>query len=180
MRDMKNFKSRKADDRVFIVSLIIFGLGLTVFGLLLEIQSVRQLSGAKEHSSWLTTEGRVISSRVGTYGTVEERSYKAEVVYGYSVDGTNYSAESISAEDNRHNDYFTAAQIVNHYPEGQRVTVYYQPDNPAVTLLEPAKRTYVVMVAVIFCVAAGLFILIFGIVKYQGLSGRPSKPPHSR
>jgi hypothetical protein len=177
---MKDSQGRRTDDRVFIVSLIIFGLGLTVFGLLLEIQSVRLLSGANEHSSWLITEGRVISSRVGTYGRVEERSYKAEVVYGYSVGGTNYSSESISAEDNRHSDYFTAAQIVNHYPKGKRVTVYYKPGNPAVTLLEPAKRPYLGMVAVIFCVAAGLFLFIFGIVKYQGLSGRPSKPPDQR
>lgn len=166
---MKGPPSRKTDDRVFIVSLIIFGLGLTVFGILLEIRSVQLFTVAKERLFWRSTEGSVISSRVETFGSVDKRRYQAEVIYGYSVNGTNYSSKSVSFEDTRREDYFSAVQIVNQYHAGKSITVYYEPENPKVAHLELTEVPYMSMVAVIFCIAAGLLILVIGIVKYQGL-----------
>ena len=173
---MEDAPSRKTSERVYIVSLLLLGLGLVIFGLLLEIKSARLFSNTKEGMSWPTTKGKVISSEVETYVGSEKTSYKARVIYHYLVNGTNYSAESVKLEAIKHKDYFYAAQLVNQYSVGKSVTVYYKPDNPEVALLEISEVPYISLVAVIFFVAVGLFILIYGILEYQSLVYHQSIP----
>jgi hypothetical protein len=173
---MEDVPSRKTAERVYIVSLLIIGLGLMVFGVLLEIKSVRLYTNAKESLSWPTTEGEVISSKIETYGGLEKTSHKARVVYKYLVNGTNYSSESVSLEAIDHDDYFYAAQVVRQYHVGKSVTVYYKPGNPEVALLELTEGPYISLVAVIFFLVIGLFILIYGILEYQSLTYDQSKP----
>ncbi len=173
---MEDAPSRKTAERVYIVSLLILGLGLVVFGVLLEIKTVRIFNKASESLSWPTTKGEVISSKVETYGGWEKTSYKARVVYMYYVKDTNYSAESVSLKAIDNKDYFYAAQVVKQYSVGKSVTVYYKPENPEVALLELIEGPYISLVAVIFFIAVGLFILIYGILEYQSLIYHQSKP----
>lgn len=145
------------------------GFALMVFGILFEIKSVQFFSKVKDALSWPATEGKVISSIVETYRGYEKTSYTARVVYGYSVNGTKYSSDNVSFETEEHTDYFYATQLVSKYPVDKLVTVYYQPDDPSIAVLELSEEPYVSVVAVLFFVGIGLLILIFGIVKYQRL-----------
>ena len=69
----------------------------------------------------------------------------------------------------RHDQRANASKTGNEYPAGKSVTVYYKPGNPEVALLERTKGPYVTLVAVIFFVSVGLFILIFAVLEYQSL-----------
>ena len=86
--------------------------------------------------SWPSTQGTVMEARLeqvrSTGGTTSEKTI-AHFFYEYSVNGEQYSSSrlnffSISG------DPVTAAK--NHEP-GQAVIVYYDPDNPDKSVLEP-------------------------------------------
>jgi len=90
--------------------------------------------------SWLSTQGRVLKSRVevsgGDYVSVTPRVY-----YEYEVGGVSYQGDRIRAGDiymrfSRRGGQEDAYKVVDRYPEGAEVTVYYNPENPAESALE--------------------------------------------
>lgn len=99
-------------------------------------KSVFTINDGFASKNWPNTEGTVIESRleqVRTTGGTTSEKIIGHFFYEYSVDGDQYSSSrlnffSISG------DPVTAAK--NHEP-GQAVTVYYDPDNPDKSVLEP-------------------------------------------
>lgn len=174
---MEDTLSRKTADRVYIVSLLVLGVGLTVFGLLLEIKSVRIFTDVKESQSWPATQGIVISSSMEMYGSSDKPSYKPRIIYRYMVNGTYYSGEKISLDAPVRHDYYYASQVVKQYPVGKSVLVYYKPEHPERALLELSDGPLVTLFAVIFFLIAGLFILIYGIMEYHRVAYHQSESP---
>ena len=102
---------------------------------------------------WPTTEGEVTSASVrteittetrrsaGRYGggtsSTESRTYHADIHYVYTVDGTQYEAGRVVVDEFGTGDRGRAEQIIAKYPVGSKVTVYYDPKRPSVTVLEP-------------------------------------------
>ncbi|MBI3157971.1 MAG: DUF3592 domain-containing protein [Chloroflexi bacterium] len=87
--------------------------------------------------AWLSTTGTVLKSRVEVTGG-DHASVTPVVVYQYQVEGQSYQAEQIRAGDM----YLavrkrrTAYDLVDKYPVGAQVTVYYDPANPGMAALE--------------------------------------------
>ena len=79
--------------------------------------------GGLRHAS-----GTVVSS------TVQVPAQVPLVIYSYTVDGTVFLGQRI-----RQHDEFaeSAAATVARYPAGSPIVVYYDPRNPADSLLEP-------------------------------------------
>ncbi|MFM7253351.1 MAG: DUF3592 domain-containing protein [Ilumatobacteraceae bacterium] len=74
------------------------------------------------------TSGTVISS------TVQVPAQVPLVIYSYTVDGTVFLGQRIRQHDDIAE---TAATTVARYPSGAPIVVYYDPRNPADSLLEP-------------------------------------------
>jgi hypothetical protein len=97
-----------------------------------------QASELKQASQdWLTTQGTVLLSRVevvgGDYARTEPR-----IQYEYTVGAQSYRSERIKAGgtlfkvvNNR-----DAYDMVDRYPVGAEVTVYYDPANPSQATLQ--------------------------------------------
>jgi hypothetical protein len=93
---------------------------------------------AKHQASltWHMTTGKIIKSRVEVMGG-ETASVSPRIVYEYDVYGRTYQSEQIRAggiyitDPNR-----SAYEIVDSYPVGKDVTVYYDPNNPEDAALE--------------------------------------------
>ncbi|HET6884233.1 MAG TPA: DUF3592 domain-containing protein [Pirellulales bacterium] len=85
--------------------------------------------------TFATVDGRVIDSRI-VESPGEITTYQAKLQYRYAVGGREWTGDryrhSLAALELRH-----AERIVVAYPTGAKTTVYYNPANPAESLLSP-------------------------------------------
>ena len=91
-------------------------------------------------------------------------SYHAKVFYAYQVKGTAYSGDRVAYGDYGASNPSHAQDIVNRYPVGKRVPVYYMPDEPKECVLEPGLKAQAWIVPgmgmVFFSVGAAMAIFM--------------------
>jgi len=87
--------------------------------------------------NWASTTGKVITSRVEVSGG-DYTSVSPFIVYQYNVYGRDYSNSQIKAGDVHMSSYGSrdSYNIVDKYPVGADVTVFYNPENPQQSALE--------------------------------------------
>jgi hypothetical protein len=122
---------------------------------------------------WPATSGVIRSatlerSRLNGPGA-RQNYFRADILYDYQVAGVQYSGTRVSFGGlwriyfNRSNEW-QATRILNRYPEGKKVAVFYNPNDPAVAILEP-KITDRTWTATAFSVAflswGGLPLIVF-------------------
>ncbi len=93
----------------------------------------------KQHAaeSYPSVQGRMLASEMQTYtGSKGRIHYRAAFQYEYAVNGLNYRGSRY-----RYGGYLSdeaaASALVAAHPRGAGVTVYYNPANPADTVLSP-------------------------------------------
>ena len=123
--------------KLLAVSFIVLGLFFSFLG-------IRDIVRANASIDWPSAPGRVLDisvnsdfSRTGNHGS--STSYQAEVLYEFSVDGASIRGSRVAygefgGSQNR------ARRRENRYPIGKNVTVYYMPNNPKESLLEPGMK----------------------------------------
>ncbi len=125
---------------IAITGAILTALALLPFGLIgrhLYRRSKQATAMRQASQNWPSTSGRVIKSRVEVRGG-DHTSVEPRVIYEYNVSGQVYQAQQVRAGDA----FFSmrkgqeAYRIIDQYPEGAAVAVYYNPDNPAEAALE--------------------------------------------
>jgi len=116
----------------------------------------------KASLTWPTVPGTVISS-----GLVQVRdsdnsvSTKAQVVYSYDVAGAAYKSTGIGVSGGKGR----ATAIVERYPVGAPVRVFYNPAKPASALLEPGTQ------GLRWMLIAGTIAVVIGLIIAGGSSG---------
>ena len=111
----------------------VFAIVIAVFGLLLYRNSKKSTAEKQAAQSWPSTEGTVLSSSLEWHRSADDSDEQVAVVlYQYAVNGKSYQGQTIRAGerfmrvrlpgDNR--------AIVERYPAGRNVTVYYDPSKP--------------------------------------------------
>lgn len=141
-------------------------VGLLVVSLLLRryFQSRR---GAGVCRGWPATTGQVLHSSVQRRRKIGNKTaaYPA-VVYRYEVQGASFQSDRIFPGLAAGGDWF-AARKVSQYPAGKAVTVYFNPLNPAESVLEkraPANVFLLLLVAVVlFFFLQAIFGFSFGL-----------------
>lgn len=143
---------------VFAIIFICIGVGVTILG-------SRVLKKSKASTGWPTVEGTVTSAetRIARHpaGDRARSSTKAVVVYSYSVEGIKYSSDRISFVQDGAGSGHEAHQIVRRYPFGKKVKVYFNPDDPRVSVLEPGMSLSSFMP-----LGAGVVFIIVGVVTF--------------
>jgi hypothetical protein len=168
---------------------LFFGIVFLIAGILILFAGVRELIKAIVSKKWPTTIGKIVSSDVYR-GTIpkdlkkfknngklpqsidkliskrantsrESPTYEADVFYKYFVNDIEYSSNKVSfgssADDNPKN----AQRIVNRYPQGKEVTIYYNRDSPEESVLEPGTTfgCYFQIVFGFIFTAVGFYVL---------------------
>jgi hypothetical protein len=112
--------------------LIFGGLGWYFYRRYKQAQGMQQAS-----QSWVATTGVVVQSRVEVSGG-DTTTVSPRVIYQYQVGAQTYQSDQIKAGDRflRVNVSGDAYNIVDRYPIGVNVTVYYNPANPTESALE--------------------------------------------
>jgi hypothetical protein len=93
---------------------------------------------------WPTTTGEIIQSSVYTYTDVYgDRTYRGKVKYVYTVNqfetaGEHFTSERVGIDPIPPSDSRTIAEAsLIRYPKGEIVDVYYNPNKPQKSMLEP-------------------------------------------
>jgi hypothetical protein len=147
-----------------LMSLVFIAIGL---GLLYYARSVS--AKAQQSLSWPSTEGVISHSAVlqqmqQTSSSANDASYKADVAYRYKVRGRDYSSARITLADFS-SSAGRAQGIVNQYPDGAPVAVYYNPVDPSDAVLERGGTSGIRVLYIIGGVFAAAGVLfLFGSV----------------
>lgn len=118
---------------VILPILILGGLGFFLYRRNQQSNAYRQSA-----QSWPGTSGTVLMSSVQSKRTGRSHSTYPVVVYQYQVNGRDYQGQTIKAGEQFLN-VRVAGQTqatVARYPIGAKVTVYFNPQNPAESALE--------------------------------------------
>ena len=140
---------------------ILTGAGLLFIG-------VRTLRRATASNAWPTADGMIQRSSVRTQSgssISDPASFYAEVLYDYTVGGATFSGNRIAfAKSGGFRS--SARRILNTYPKGKEVTVYYAPDDPEISVLEPGKK-----LGTWYLPVGGLAFIVAGIWFVRAFSG---------
>lgn len=150
-------------------------LGLAAFMLVMGLALRRQVDAAQ---GWPTTVGIIETVQVESFLSNERmrhqsetdgfismhryRYFRPDIVYRYQVNKIDYRGSRISLGGRLYATFDAfARRRVARYTPGEQVTVYYDPDNPAMAVLEPrAYGGWVVWsLALLFLAAAGALAL---------------------
>jgi hypothetical protein len=122
-------------------------------------------------TKWPHVQGRVVSAGVEKLEGGKRTTWRPNVTYEYAVNRTEYSSNTIKPTRVALTIDEPARKVVSRYSVGSRVTVYYDPDDPAQSLLEPEVpwESYVfLMFGLVF---AGLGVLgVYGLREVQHAS----------
>jgi hypothetical protein len=124
------------------------------------------LQNARASASWPTANG-VITRSVVTHSTDSDGgdSYSPEVTFTYTVNDTGYANDTIKFGENSYSSRRKAEGIAGNYPVGKNVIVYYNPEKPNQSVLEPgvSAGSYIVLgIGVLFI----LISLIIGPISF--------------
>lgn len=143
------------------IALIIVG-----FGILVLFISIGNLYKVKASKTWLSTTGNIISSEMETKINRARRrrtvTYNAAVAYDYLAEGIKYSGNKVRFGGYGSSNANRERQILNRYPVGKQVTVYYNPSKPEDSVLERrlASTVYIALVAGCVLLALGLLLTV--------------------
>jgi hypothetical protein len=88
-------------------------------------------------SQWPTTAVRVTASTVNTGASNMGQWWQPDVTYEYQVDGSDYRSQGIRFIMPPFYSPDGAREIQADYPQGAQVRAFYNPRNPAQSVLEP-------------------------------------------
>jgi hypothetical protein len=113
--------------------LIIGGIFWFIFDRRKKARAEKQASQA-----WPSTKGKIVTSRVELSSGRDMATVYAKIAFEYQLSGRTYQCDQVHSGDK----YYAEAtreetyDLVDRYPVGREVTVYYNPDNPAEAALE--------------------------------------------
>jgi hypothetical protein len=145
---------------------------LIVLGLLALYPGVNDMLTGWQSKGWPSVEGTVRSAKIaistsGTTNNVRGQSatqtHFADIVYDYATDGTAHEGYRVSFGETGDVDIRVAEDILSQYPEGSTVRVFYNPDSPRESVLEPGLHGYpwLFLVPAPIFVGLGLFMARF-------------------
>jgi len=120
--------------------------------------------------SWPSTQGVVIHAGVASSGPSGGKvSYSEDVQFTYRVDGRNYKSSRIDVEPGPGATYSSdpsnARTMVNRYPTGKSVAVYYNPAKPSLGVLQPGVTAMTWRIIGI----GSVFIFIGALIALSGM-----------
>lgn len=142
-----------------VIFLFVFG-GVTALG------GIKLINNARESLYWPKAEGIITQSFMDRD---RHRRHYANIKYSFTVNGQKITGFQISAKEMNK----SSEELLKEYPVGKKVTVYYDPDNPENSLLEPGYswQSYQAFVLGIIIILVGIGVLFFYKEKPQPAKG---------
>lgn len=133
-------------DKRWVLSLLVGGpLGFAAALLLYQAWVAQKQAWAARH--WPQTSGVIISTQVKATRVRERRRsrfsrtvtrYEPNVIYRYQTNGVVHQSNQLYiGQKVLYSDTRSVEKIITRYPVGDTVTLYYNPENPAIATLSP-------------------------------------------
>lgn len=134
-----------------------FAIGIGVLGLIAVVDS---WVTSRSYADWASTQGQVTYSEiVHGIGCGPGNSMSSMVIYEFEVDSIAYSSFNIS---NGMDGGSCGTYLVEEYPKGKKVTVYYDPENPDDSVLKLTRMNTLIAAFVAFLLLGMIVIGYFG------------------
>jgi hypothetical protein len=145
------------------VVLIGFGAIAIAIGVALYVSQFRQGLRATASKRWPVSPGTVVASALEKSPDGRWR-YRAAVQYRYRAGGKEYQSDRIFWGGNEGRQKHMAS-VIAAYPQGSKVSVHYDPQNPAEAVLDPAQHigSRPLVLYAMAMITLGLFVLTGGI-----------------
>jgi len=141
-----------------------------------EVYTVRMFLKAKEVENWPTTPGTITRSELTSqfHGST---THEAQIEYEYQVGEKNYKSNQVRTRGTATKYRSDVAPLVEKFPVGQEVPVYYNPGDPSDAYLETGVDfvNYIIIVSpLLFVFGAGGYL----VERFRGKSGanKDAKP----
>ena len=116
---------------------VVFALGVFAIGLYALVPSVMNMARGRSSRAWPSVKGSVIASHL-EWRQDEGDEYRTEVVYGYNVRGQEHRSNRLFFGDRGWQSLRrSAAARLRNYPKGATVRVWFNPESPGDSVLEP-------------------------------------------
>jgi hypothetical protein len=143
--NFSSLKQLRPGKEIFLMRMI--PLLFIVLGAFIACSGIRDIGRAKISAIWPAANGKIVSSSVKVHHTGGYNSrrtaitFYARILYAFSVNGKYFTGDCVSFGDHSSKEPSYAYRLVNRYPQGKEVRMYYMPDNPKVCVLEPGIQT---------------------------------------
>jgi hypothetical protein len=120
----------------------------------------------RQATVYRSVDGRVLSSELATRhiqsAKIRPAAFTPKVRYKYQVDGQDYEGSRIRMYKENSSNKKAMARMQERYPEGSRVKVYYDPDDPSTAVLEPGFTaiSFAILLVGFFGVLLAAFLLL--------------------
>jgi hypothetical protein len=120
------------------------------------------ITKSRRVENWPSVPGTITTSRHHTGAGTKTRS-GVWIEYSYSVNGQEYKCQQIEPGVDLH---FTTTDLLQRYPLGAAVTVYYDPQNPQDAVLRKKSSNLVVLpvlitlILVLGCCGTPVFVYL--------------------
>ena len=154
-----------------IFATLIFSLMFIVGGwLFYNHVSQTIIDEANASKDWPMVQGVVSFSSIKTSISDGDEMYSVDLEYNYTVQAKNYTGDRIATIMSSTNSLSSVEKDLRKYPVGEHVSVYYNPEAPSISMLEPGAGlfTYVITYGpLLFCLVG--FLMLLQVLKKIGL-----------
>jgi hypothetical protein len=172
-RDRRQRRETLRKKKAGLVGLVL-GIVFTLAGAGFGAWATMTLVEALASRSWPQAPGQVTESKVESWKDSEgDRSYQAVITYRYKVNGSGYTSDRISFGDHAGSGSSHAHRLVRRYTAGKAVQVYYNPDHPERSVLEPGLTplTFLFLGLASILLLIGLLIMFIWIERFVAKCG---------
>lgn len=138
---------------------LMVGIPMLVIGLVMAGAAVVLSWNGLSSLSWPTAIATVQESYVydssADGGSAEDAVYRPVVIYRYVVEDKVYQGTRIRFGDDTTNTRPPAQRVAERYPAGSTIDIYYHPNRPAHSVLEPGLRPGSIILLVAGLAVAG-------------------------
>ena len=153
------------------IILLLIGTGLLFLAVSGSFTAINNLLEGYLSQSWGSVNGKVISSTINSSKTKNGYSYTPEVVYEYSVVQNVYTNKTIAFYFES-TDSNNAGARVSKYLTGSHVKVFYNPNSPSISCLEPGFFLWENLGVWIISIFMGGIGLVFLAILYSGFMAK--------
>ena len=119
-----------------IVALILIIIGFVISGLTL-FAIINSFSSKK----WMTTNGKIINSEIYKQSFTGEAdvTYRPSIAFEYLVNGEKFISDRLyyGVKIMSSGNWINSRKLIEKYPVDKEVTVYYNPNKPKISVIEP-------------------------------------------
>jgi hypothetical protein len=133
--------------------------GMMLCGILLFYNAENEIALGWKRNQWPVVTGTVVESRI-----TGRRAFRPEIIYQYRLETKIYTDSTdlhTPGFGNRRYRLVTAERITGMFPAGSPVRIYYDPSDPAVSLLYPGpywSDFLQLALSIIFLLSGGIVI----------------------